>query len=782
MSPTVSSSLPSPILLPQHVSTSVQTQSPTVLPTASVRQEETSPRTTDNDCFTSSGHTTESEPLCVDSQLSSNFNVSQLQEVSTSRPMTRAQNNIFKPNKFYGFTAVPSSMYTPVSFKQAQKYSHWRDAMQAEYTALLQNKTWVLVPPTASQNVVDCQWIFKIKQNSDGSVERYKARLVAKGFTQRSGIDFHDTFSPVIKPTTIRLVLSIAVKSCWNIHQLDINNAFLQGHLDEEVYMRQPPRFVSSKYLHYVCKLRKPIYGLKQASRSWDCALKSYLITIGFSKFESDASLFILSRDGSIAYVLVYVDDIIVTGCTDSVVEKIIQQLSSRFSLKDLDPLHYFLGVEVFRYSGGLILSQSKYIQDLLVEHNMHESNDMPTPMSSSLSLTTDPNASATHITAYRRIIGKLQYLSFTRPDIAFAVNKLAQYMHHPQHSQWLAIKRLLRYLKLTFARSSTEAEYRAVASAVAETNWLSNLLFELKCPLQSAPDVFCDNVGTTYLCRNPVFHSRMKHIALDFHIVREQVSAKQLSGKVIVMYFVSLEDGFYTWMEETKHLMEIYHTWESEGGFEVVFVAVGDDIPSVFVKSVIYKFTPREASEDIFSKMACTAIPFPDLKSRNRLEKIFGVSSGVDLLPPSFVIDPKGLVLQSNATYLFSRYGAAGYPFTDGSIQCLDSEDNVARMQLSVKTVLGSLLASPECNSPNDESYFTGTIHWTCTLKKLKEWYIKMKGKLIKSIFDGSDQGLLAFDDGRVVRRSKSAEVGKDMVEDGDMENEVLKEVNIYL
>lgn len=213
----------------------------------------------------------------------------------------------------------------------------------------------------------------------------------------------------------------------------------------------------------------------------------------------------------------------------------------------------------------------------------MHESNGMPTPMSSSLSLKVDPKTSAIEITEYQRIIGKLQYLSFTRPDIAFAVNKLAQFMHHPQHSQWVAVKRLLRYLKLTcmfglnisckadtqlrvysdsdwagnivdwtsttgfvlyygaspiswsskkqrtVARSSTEAEYRAVASAVAETNWISNLLHELNRPLHTAPHVFCDNVGTTYICKNPVFHSRMKHIALDFHFVREQVQRQSI-------------------------------------------------------------------------------------------------------------------------------------------------------------------------------------------------------------------------------------------------------------
>lgn len=242
--------------------------------------------------------------------------------------------------------------------------------------------------------------------------------------------------------------------------------------------MRQAPDFVNSQYPHYVCKLRNPIYGLKQASRSWYSALKTYLLTIGFSKYESDSSLFILSHDGVIAYVLIYVDDIIVTGSTDSVVANIIWKLPSRFSLKDLGPLHYFLGVEVFKYSCGLILSQSNYIHELLVENNMHENNGMSTPMSSSLSITTDPNSSAIDITEYRWIIGKLQYLSFTRLDIAFIDNKLAQIVHHPQRSQWSAIKRLLRYLKLTcMFVLNISCKGDSCLQVYSDSNWAENLV-----------------------------------------------------------------------------------------------------------------------------------------------------------------------------------------------------------------------------------------------------------------------------------------------------------------
>ncbi|XP_074362603.1 uncharacterized protein LOC141702915 [Apium graveolens] len=246
---------------------------------------------------------------------------------------------------------------------------------------------------------------------------------------------------------------------------------------------------------------------------------------------------------------------------------QIIHALGSRFSLKDLGQLHFFLGIEVLPQNNGLILSQAKYIKDLLHDTNMHESNGVTTPMSSSIKLIITPHEPPLDITKYRKILGKLQYLSFTRPDLSFAVSKLSQFMHHPQKAHWQAIKRVLRYLQATHTyglyigrhhnssltvysdsdwagnigdRTST-TEYRAVASALAETNWLSNLLGELRLPLDVKPRILCDNIGATYLCRNPVFHSRMKHIAIDFHFVRDQVEKNQVvvthvpsSGQVV--------------------------------------------------------------------------------------------------------------------------------------------------------------------------------------------------------------------------------------------------------
>jgi len=160
--------------------------------------------------------------------------------------------------------------------------------MKAEYDALIRNQTWDLVPSDPSRNVVDCKWLFRIKHKPDGSIDRYKARLVAKGFTQRPGLDYHSTFNPVVKPATVRLVLAIVAQRSWPIHQLDVNNAFLQGSLEEDVYMRQPPGFESSQHSTYICKLKKAIYGLKQAPRAWYTELTSYLTSIGFVKSKSD--------------------------------------------------------------------------------------------------------------------------------------------------------------------------------------------------------------------------------------------------------------------------------------------------------------------------------------------------------------------------------------------------------------------------------------------------------------------------------------------------------------
>lgn len=211
-----------------------------------------------------------------------------------------------------------------------------------------------------------CKWIFKVKNIPDGSVDHHKTRLVAKGFTQRPRLDYHAIFSPVIKPTIVRLVLSIVVQNHWPLHQLDVNNAFLQGHLLKDVYMSQPPGFEHPDLPHYVCKFRKAIYCLRQGPRTWYTELHIFLLSIGFSMSRSDESPFILHTYQFTVYILVYVDDIIVTGPQSAIIRQVISCLSARFSLKDLGRLDYFLGVQVLHRPNGIILSQKHYLNGLL--------------------------------------------------------------------------------------------------------------------------------------------------------------------------------------------------------------------------------------------------------------------------------------------------------------------------------------------------------------------------------------------------------------------------------
>ena len=498
--------------------------------------------------------------------------------------ITRAKNNIFKPRQLNVTTKHPLPVtLEPSCVSQALQHPEWRAAMSDEFNALARNGTWELVPPSPKQNLVGCKWVFRIKRKSDGSIDRYKARLVAKGFHQRPGLDYTETFSPVIKPTTIRVVLCLALRHSWPIQQLDVNNAFLQGSLSEEVYMAQPRGFVDDQLPNHVCRLHKAIYGLKQAPRAWYNELATFLVSQKFVNSKADTSLFIYNHDGIIAYFLVYVDDLLITGNNGCFLASFIAALSSRFSVKDMGALHYFLGVEVIPTSTGLFLSQHKYIHDLLVCTNMTGAKEATTPLSTTTSLTITDGSASMDASEFRSVVRSLQYLSLTRPDIAFAVNKISQFMHKPTQLHWQAVKSLLRYLKGTIhhglsltcnpsaslyafsdsdwagnpddrtsttayilflggnavfwasqkqrsvARSSTEAEYRAVAATAAELSWVQHLLGELGALPPTSPMIYCDNVGATYLCANPVFHSRMKHIAIDFHFVRDHVNKGQL-------------------------------------------------------------------------------------------------------------------------------------------------------------------------------------------------------------------------------------------------------------
>ena len=235
----------------------------------------------------------------------------------------------------------------PLMFYQAASSRRWVEAMNEEMEALHECGTWEIVPRPLNRNVVGSKWVYKIKYKPDGSIERYKARLVAKGFTQEEGQDFDETFSPVVKMGTIRIVLSLAIKHGWTLSQLDVKNAFLHGDLKEEVYMEQPTGYAERDAKKYVCKLKRALYGLKQASRSWFDSFSLEIQRHGFSRSLLDHSLFIHNEQGVTTLLLIYVDDIIITGNCKSHIEQVKKLLNQRFKMKDLGELRYFLGVEV---------------------------------------------------------------------------------------------------------------------------------------------------------------------------------------------------------------------------------------------------------------------------------------------------------------------------------------------------------------------------------------------------------------------------------------------------
>nr|GEW92313.1 retrovirus-related Pol polyprotein from transposon TNT 1-94 [Tanacetum cinerariifolium] len=297
---------------------------------------------------------------------------------------------------------------------------------------------------------IGCKWVFRIKRKPDGSIDEYKERLVAKGFLQQPGKDNFETFSPVTKPATIRIVLCLALSKNWCLRQMDVNDAFLYGTLHEDVYMVQPPAYVHQQYPNHICKLRKALYGLKQAPRAWYMELKTFLLDFGFKKSLADASLFIYNRLGITAYLLVYVEDIVLTGSHNDFLDYFVGKLSSKFSIKDIGTLHHFLGVEVISTSQGIFLSQHWHISDLLEQFHMDGAKDVTTPLRSYNALSLVDGSPLVNPTPYHRLVGSLLYLAITRPDVSFAVNRLSQYMHAPTELHWQSLKRVLRYLKGT--------------------------------------------------------------------------------------------------------------------------------------------------------------------------------------------------------------------------------------------------------------------------------------------------------------------------------------------
>jgi hypothetical protein len=278
--------------------------------------------------------------------------------------VTKSRTGFLKPKSFADYQLHHTTQYEkePVSYGKVALDLRWREAIKLEYDALISNGTWTSCSKSPHHNIIQNKWVYKIKCKADGSVERFKVRLVAKGFDQLSGIDYIETFSPVIKPSTILVILVLSIHFDWEIRRLDVSNAFLQGSLAKEVYMELPQGFIDKHNYGLVFRLHKAIYGLKQTPRAWFTRLSCFLLDLGFIASLLDTYLFIYTHGQVHLYMLVYVDDIILTGTHPSLIATVIVKLQLEFPLKDLGPLHYFLGIQMTRHNHSIHLCQQKYI------------------------------------------------------------------------------------------------------------------------------------------------------------------------------------------------------------------------------------------------------------------------------------------------------------------------------------------------------------------------------------------------------------------------------------
>ncbi|CAL5338710.1 unnamed protein product [Camellia sinensis] len=491
---------------------------------------------------------------------------------------------------YRAFTSNLDRVNIPKNVEEALEIPEWREAVIEEIRALETNGTWEVMKLPRGKRPVGCKWVFTIKYRANGTVERNKARLVAKGFTQIYGIDYTETFAPVAKLNTIRVLLSLAANLDWPLQQLDIKNAFLNGELEEEVYMTLPPGFSKKGEENEVCKLKKSLYGLKQSPKAWFDRFTKVIKGEGYCQGQSDHTMFFKHKNGKKTILIVYVDDIILTGDDIEEMRKLKTVLATEFEVKDLGQMRYFLGMEVARSKKGISVSQRKYTLDLLTETGMLGCKPSDTPVEAG-KRTADVGKPVDR-EKYQKLVGKLIYLSHTRPDIAFAVSVVSQHMQSPKEAHQEAVFKILRYLKgspgkgllfkpseqkevaiftdadwagsiedrrsttgyCTFvwgnlvtwkskkqnvvARSSAEAEFRAVAQGICEGLWLRRILEELHAELELPVKLYCDNKAAINISLNPVQHDRTKHVEVDRHLIKEKVE----EGTICMTYVPTKE------------------------------------------------------------------------------------------------------------------------------------------------------------------------------------------------------------------------------------------------
>ena len=328
----------------------------------------------------------------------------------------------------------------------------WKQAADAEYDSLLQNKTWDLVELPSGRETIGNKWVFKVKHGADGKVDRFKARLVAKGYAQKQGIDYDEVSSPVVKFASIRALLAFSIQHDMLLHQMDVVTAFLNGTLDKDIYMAQPEGYVQQGKEHLVCKLKKSLYGLKQSPRCWNQAFTDFMESIGFKQSKADPCIYVRDTDITPCIIAVYVDDLIIAAKTEGEMHQLKQLLQSQFKMKDMGELHYCLGITIRqdKTRKSVQLQQKQYIQKVLERFRFQDSKPVSTPADPNVKLQKDDNVSKMVDPAtYQSMVGSLLYVAVaTRPDIAQAVGAVAKFSSKPSEAHLTAVKRILRYLK----------------------------------------------------------------------------------------------------------------------------------------------------------------------------------------------------------------------------------------------------------------------------------------------------------------------------------------------
>ncbi len=459
----------------------------------------------------------------------------------------------------------------------------WNSAIQEELNSLHENGTWELVNLPKGEKALKTKWVFKLKRDCNNEIIRYKARLVAKGFTQREGIDYDETFAPVVRYASIRFLIALAVEHNLQIDQMDAITAFLQGDIEENIYVEQPEGLADGTQRVY--KLKKAMYGLKQAGRQWNLKLEAALESFGLKKSKMDPCVYF--NDNLSLMVAIYVDDILIFWREKATMEKLKSSLSSMFRMKDMGIAETCVGIKIKHTSHGISLDQCSYIEEILKRFDMHECKPVGTPSDSNVKLsaamiTDDDNEIKI---PYQEAVGSLLYLAqCTRPDIAFSVNDVSRFNAKYGIAHWRAVKRIFRYLRgtsdlklhytrskiheikgfsdadwasdvdkrrsctgyvfqlsnaavtwcskrqHTVALSSTEAEYMAISAAIQEGIWLKQLGDELDPTLRKPVELFCDNESTIKLTKLDAYRPRTKHIDVRYHFARDMIRDGQVN------------------------------------------------------------------------------------------------------------------------------------------------------------------------------------------------------------------------------------------------------------